>query len=252
MSSRASCGCAASAATVGPGAVRVAAAGQGDGPHREHGWTPARRLGQSIDCLPRRVEAAVEHLEHRRLEQRFRLLRIDRQQTRVDGERGRARRGIGAGALLEQPPEVDVGRRRSRLQADGRLEMILGGPRLAAPCVDHAGEIADDRILGKRGDRRIDCRLRRGQVVAVEGGRDRVEHVARRQRRPGLRRGLSPGLSPRRRGCGQRRECDRGDEEARAGHGFDAAPAAPRVWAWRRAVNAASAASASAVRPCRR
>ena len=228
----------------GPRPVRVAAAGQGDGPHRERGWTPTRRLGQSIDRLPRRIEAAFEHLERRRLEQRFRLLRIDRQQPGVDGERGLARRGIGASALLEQPPEVDVGRRRSRLQADGGLEVILGGPRLAAPRVDHTGEVVDDRILGKRGDGRIDRRLRRREIVTAEGGRDRVEHVARRQRRSGLIRRLG--------GRGQREEDKRGEEEAHAGHGFDAAPDPPRGWASRRVVKAASAASASAVRPCRR
>ena len=64
-------------------------------------------------------------------------------------------------------------------------------------------------------------------VVASEGGRDRVEHVARRQRRARAAPRAEPGLSPRLGRCGQRKKCHRGDEDARAGHGFDAAPDAP-------------------------
>ena len=207
------------------GPVRVAAAGQGDGPHREHGWTPARRVGQSIDRLPRRVEAAVEHV---RAPPSGTAPPAAADRSPAAGRRRRARPGaprIGAGALLEQPPEVDVGRRRSRLQADGRLEMILGGPRLAAPRVDHAGEVADDGILGKRGDAPDrwppspppDRRVR---------GRPRSRRARRAAPAPAPARRLGPGPGPRLGArCGQRENGDRGDDEARAGHGFDAAPA---------------------------
>ena len=84
------------------GAGRVAAAGQGGGPQRERRRSAPGVVREAIERLPRPLEAAVQRLEPRRLEQRLGMVRVDRQQPTVDRQGRLARRHVRGAALLEQ------------------------------------------------------------------------------------------------------------------------------------------------------
>ncbi len=123
---------------------------------------------QPIDERTRFAECPVERQQECRLIQPLHVRWLERQQAAIHGDCLRPRIRLRGRALLIQPAEVGVGRRRAWCQPDGREKMCFGVGKRAALRVHHARQVVQGRIARIALESRIDDRLRRVELLLLQ------------------------------------------------------------------------------------